>query len=210
MDTVPRSTGTVPTPGGADDRLARVLANLRMRSTFYCHAEFGDPWSLEMPAIPDSLSFHVLIAGTCWLRLPETAAARPTIVELAAGDLALVPHGAGHDLLSDPDSPRGPRVDLAAPRTTSVRATPDCATADRGGPRRSSAGSSPSTIRPHANSCGPFRPSSTSAGTRPPSPPRCARPCASSPPSSPTRGRARRPWRPGSPTSSSSRRSARG
>ncbi|EKU46108.1 MULTISPECIES: AraC family transcriptional regulator [Brevibacterium] len=112
MDTVPRSTGTVPTPGGADDRLARVLANLRMRSTFYCHAEFGDPWSLEMPAIPDSLSFHVLIAGTCWLRLPGAGSNGSTLVELAAGDLALVPHGAGHDLLSDPDSPRGPRVDL--------------------------------------------------------------------------------------------------
>ncbi|RAG74070.1 AraC family transcriptional regulator, partial [Burkholderia multivorans] len=67
---------------------------------------------LEMPAIPDSLSFHVLIAGTCWLRLPGAGSTRPSLVELAAGDLALVPHGAGHDLLSDPDSPRGPRVDL--------------------------------------------------------------------------------------------------
>lgn len=100
-------TAAVRPPGGADDRLARVLSNLRMRSTFYCHAEFGDPWSLEMPAIADSVSFHVLIAGTCWLRLPGQEP-----IELAAGDLALVPHGAGHDLLSDPDAPRGPRVDL--------------------------------------------------------------------------------------------------
>ncbi|RAE55935.1 cupin domain-containing protein, partial [Burkholderia multivorans] len=106
------TSAAVRHPGGADERLARVLSNLRMRSTFYSHAELGDPWSLEMPAIPDSLSFHVLIAGTCWLRLPGAGSTRPSLVELAAGDLALVPHGAGHDLLSDPDSPRGPRVDL--------------------------------------------------------------------------------------------------
>lgn len=96
----------VEAPGG-EDRLARVLGTLRMRSTFCSHSEFGDPWSLEMPAIADSVSFHVLIAGSCWLRLPGEDA-----VELAAGDLALVPHGRGHDLLSDPAAPRGPRVDL--------------------------------------------------------------------------------------------------
>ncbi len=89
------------------DRLARVLHTLRMRSTFYCQAELGEPWALEMPAISDSISFHVVTAGTCWLRLP---AAEP--IELRAGDLVLVPHGLGHDLLSAPDAPSGPRVDL--------------------------------------------------------------------------------------------------
>lgn len=89
------------------ERLARVLSTLRMRSTFTCHAELGDPWALEMPAIADSVSFHVVTAGSCWLRLPDTAP-----VELRAGDLALVPHGLGHDLLSTVDARRGPRVDL--------------------------------------------------------------------------------------------------
>lgn len=88
------------------DRLARVLHTLRMRSTFYCHAELSEPWALEMPAIADSVSFHVVTAGTCWLRLPE---ADP--IEMRAGDLALVPHGLGHDLLSEDDARRGPRVD---------------------------------------------------------------------------------------------------
>lgn len=89
------------------DRLARVLHTLRMRSTFYCHADLSEPWALEMPAIADSVSFHVVTAGTCWLRLPE---ADP--LELRAGDLALVPHGLGHDLLSEAGAGRGPRVDL--------------------------------------------------------------------------------------------------
>lgn len=88
-------------------RLDRVLHTLRMRSTFYCHADLTEPWALEMPAIPDSVSFHVVTAGICWLRLPG---AEP--VELRAGDLALVPHGLGHDLLSDASARRGPRVDL--------------------------------------------------------------------------------------------------
>ena len=89
------------------DRLARLLHTLRMRGTFYCHAELGEPWALEMPAIPDSVSFHVVTGGVCWLRLPDTEP-----IELRAGDLALVPHGLGHDLLSEPDARRGPRVDL--------------------------------------------------------------------------------------------------
>lgn len=89
------------------DRLARVLYSLRMRSTFYCHAELSAPWTLEMPAIVDSVSFHVVTAGASWIRLPG---AEP--LELRAGDLALVPHGLGHELLSAPEGPRGPRVDL--------------------------------------------------------------------------------------------------
>jgi AraC-like DNA-binding protein len=93
--------------GEGQGRLARVLHTLRMRSTFYCHAELGEPWALEMPAIPDSVSFHVVTAGVCWLRLPDAE-----LTELRAGDLALVPHGLGHDLLSEPDARRGPRVDL--------------------------------------------------------------------------------------------------
>lgn len=96
-----------PEDDGGLDRLGRVLHTLRMRSTFYCHAELGEPWALEMPAIVDSVSFHVVTTGSCWLRVPDTES-----IELRAGDLALVPHGLGHDLLSEPDVRRGPRVDL--------------------------------------------------------------------------------------------------
>lgn len=89
------------------DRVARVLHTLRMRSTFYCHVELSEPWAQQMPAIADSVSFHVVTAGSCWLRLPASDPG-----EVRAGDLALVPHGLGHDLLSEADARRGPRVDL--------------------------------------------------------------------------------------------------
>lgn len=89
------------------DRLARVLHAIRMRSTFTCHAELSEPWALEMPAIPDSVSFHIVTAGSCRLQLPEHEP-----IELRAGDLALVPHGLGHELLSGPNVGQSQRVDL--------------------------------------------------------------------------------------------------
>lgn len=97
--------------GDTGDRLARVLHTLRMRRTFSCHAELTEPWAISMPAIRDSISFHVVTAGTCWLRLPG---AYP--LELRGGDLALVPHGLGHDLASSDDAAPGPRVDLLPQR----------------------------------------------------------------------------------------------
>lgn len=114
-------------PGTGRDRLTRVLRTLRMTGTFYCHAELGEPWSLRMPAITDSVSFHVVTAGACWLRLPE---AEP--LELRAGDLALVPHGRGHDLVSTPDAPSGPRVELLPQRYLS----PHYSFLQHGGPGR--------------------------------------------------------------------------
>ncbi|RRD07384.1 AraC family transcriptional regulator [Arachnia propionica] len=92
---------------GSTDRLARVLHTLRMRSIFYSHAELAEPWAFEMPAIPDSISVHIITTGTCWLRLPGAVP-----LQLHAGDLALVPHGLGHDLASAEDGGPVPRVDL--------------------------------------------------------------------------------------------------
>ena len=95
------------TPWEGRDRLARALQTLRMRGVFYCRSELTEPWGLEMPAIHDSVSFHVPTAGTAWLRVADAEA-----VELRAGDLAIVPHGRGHDILSAPEVTQTPRVDL--------------------------------------------------------------------------------------------------
>lgn len=91
----------------AHSRLAQVLQSLRMRGMFYCHAELSGPWALEMPALADSLSFHVVTGGSCWLRLPDSDP-----LELRAGGLVLVPHGLGHELLSSPEARPALRVDL--------------------------------------------------------------------------------------------------
>ncbi|HJW76346.1 MAG TPA: AraC family transcriptional regulator [Thermoleophilia bacterium] len=80
-----------------NDPLGEALHFLRMSGAFYCRCELSAPWALELPARKDCLSFHVLTAGRCWLEV-EDADRRL----LEPGDLALVPHGEGHRLASEP------------------------------------------------------------------------------------------------------------
>jgi len=79
------------------DPLGEALHFLRMGGTFYCRSEFTAPWALELPAMADSLMFHVVTSGRCWLEVEET---EPRLLQ--PGDLALVPHGEGHRLASEP------------------------------------------------------------------------------------------------------------
>lgn len=79
------------------DPLGEALHFLRMSGIFYCRSEFTTPWGLVLPPMPDSLMFHFVTSGRCWLEV-EGAEAR----QLRLGDLALVPHGEGHWLTSGP------------------------------------------------------------------------------------------------------------
>lgn len=88
------------------DPVGEALHLLRMSGMFYCLTEATAPWALEMPAFTDCLSFHVVTAGGCWLDVDGARA-----VYLRAGDLALVPHGRGHHLFSQPGVAPAPRVD---------------------------------------------------------------------------------------------------
>ena len=100
-----RSTGA-DRPWTPVDPVGGVLADLRIRGTFYCRVEAGAPWGLEMPALDGCMSFHVVTEGGCLL---EVDGARCV---LGPGDLALVPHGRGHLLRSGPDAPITGRADL--------------------------------------------------------------------------------------------------
>lgn len=119
-------------PWDARDRLGETLHRLRMRGAFYCHTELSAPWALEMPVVPDSVSFHVLTAGSCRVEVGGaggaggvggTGEAGGTVVELRAGDLALVPHGAGHLLRSAAGAAPAARVDLLPQRYLSEHYT---------------------------------------------------------------------------------------
>jgi len=88
------------------DPLGEALHLLRMSGVFYCRTEATAPWALEMPAFANCLSFHVVTAGGCWLGVDGAQA-----LYLRAGDLALVPHGRGHQLFSQPGVTPAPRVD---------------------------------------------------------------------------------------------------
>lgn len=79
------------------DPLGEALHFLRMSGTFYCRSEFTEPWALALPPMANLLMLHVLTAGRCWLEVEGT----PRRL-LQPGDLALVPHGQGHLLASEP------------------------------------------------------------------------------------------------------------
>jgi AraC-like DNA-binding protein/mannose-6-phosphate isomerase-like protein (cupin superfamily) len=75
--------------------LGEALHFLRMTGTFYCRSEFTAPWGLTLPPMADCMMFHLVTSGEC--RLEVEGASSQT---LRPGDLALVPHGAGHRLAS--------------------------------------------------------------------------------------------------------------
>jgi AraC-like DNA-binding protein len=87
-------------PWAPSDPLGRALHLLRMNGAFYCRTELSAPWGLGMPAMPGYMWFHVVMAGSLVLEAPG---AEPRAV--AAGELALVPHGAGHVLRGDAGAP---------------------------------------------------------------------------------------------------------
>ena len=86
-------------PRGPTDPLAEALQYLRMNGAFYCRSELSAPWGLTLMPMPGYLWFHVVTHGRVLLETPDGATA------LRPGDFALVPHGEGHVLRSDPDAP---------------------------------------------------------------------------------------------------------
>jgi AraC-like DNA-binding protein len=92
---------------GGDGRVARdalsdVLQDLRLLGVSYCRTEVTAPWGIEIPA-EDGAVFHFVVAGGCWLRTGSQPPQR-----LEAGDMVLLPHGAGHALVDVIDGPTQP------------------------------------------------------------------------------------------------------
>lgn len=80
------------------DPLGEALHDLRMSRTYYTRCVFSGSWGLELPEIEGTVMFHAVTAGRCWL---EVEGIDPILLQ--PGGLALVPHGQGHRLASDPD-----------------------------------------------------------------------------------------------------------
>jgi len=78
------------------DPLGEALHFLRMSGIFYSRSEFTAPWALALPPMKNFLMLHVITAGRCWLEVDGV----PSRL-LQPGDLALVPHGEGHQVSSE-------------------------------------------------------------------------------------------------------------
>jgi AraC-like DNA-binding protein len=77
--------------------MGEALHLVRMNGAFYCRSELSAPWGLTLMPMPGYMWFHVVISGRALLETDEANA-----TWLQPGDFALVPHGEGHTLRSEP------------------------------------------------------------------------------------------------------------
>jgi len=89
------------------DPLGEALHMLRFTGTFYCRSELTAPWGIDLPPFEGSMMFHVVTSGHCWL---EVEGEEPRMLQ--QGSLALVPHGHGHCIRSNPTDPSVPLFDI--------------------------------------------------------------------------------------------------
>ncbi|MEM9557163.1 MAG: AraC family transcriptional regulator [Acidobacteriota bacterium] len=92
------------------DVLSEILDQLEMRGSLYFSTAFSAPWSIDVPADTNVCRFHVVVQGPCRITVTETGDA----LDLAKGDLVLVPHGNAHWLQSDVDEPLRPLPEVLA------------------------------------------------------------------------------------------------
>lgn len=72
------------------DAIGQALKYVKMSGIFYCPSELSEPWGLELPPMDNCVWFHVVTEGVANVEVNgETRTVR-------AGDLVLIPHGAGH------------------------------------------------------------------------------------------------------------------
>jgi AraC-like DNA-binding protein len=126
------SKAPIGDPWTTVDPLGDALRILRMSGVFYCRSEFTAPWGLALPAFDQSMMFHVVTEGRCWV---DVDGGDSCILE--QGTVALIPHGEGHRLIGEPgavpidlvDAPRelvSPRYELLRHGGDGVRTSMVC------------------------------------------------------------------------------------
>lgn len=76
------------------DLLSDILTNLSMRGTLYFRTSFTKPWGVAVPAYENVARFHFAHRGNCLIRVEGS----DEVIDLAQGDLVIIPHGASHAL----------------------------------------------------------------------------------------------------------------
>lgn len=84
------------------DLLSDILTNLSMRGTIYFRTSFTKPWGVAVPSYENVARFHFAHRGNCLVRVDGT----DDLIDLAQGDLVIIPHGASHALYCGHDPER--------------------------------------------------------------------------------------------------------
>ncbi len=84
------------------DLLSDILTNLSMRGTIYFRTSFTKPWGVAVPQYENVARFHFAHRGSCLVRVDGMDAP----VDMAQGDLVIIPHGAPHALYCGHDPER--------------------------------------------------------------------------------------------------------
>lgn len=101
------------------DVLADVLAVTSIGNTIFSQCELKAPWGVAIEPAAEA-GFHIVGRGAYWLRL----AGESEPVQLATGDVVLLPHGSGHYLSDTPDTPVIPLHDFLAEHDCDTRGGP--------------------------------------------------------------------------------------
>lgn len=89
------------------DVLNDILRSIKLGGGVYFRCEFSAPWGMDIQPTPVA-EFHIVIRGTCWLRMAGMEAPIP----LHGGDLVVFPHGDAHALLDSPDGVARPAQEI--------------------------------------------------------------------------------------------------
>ena len=81
--------GSTRPPVGED-----VLGQIETAGVFHATTRLSEPWGIDMPPLPQVVIYHLLTSGRATVEVGETS------IELAPGDLLVVPRGTGHRILS--------------------------------------------------------------------------------------------------------------
>ena len=76
------------------DTLSDILVRLSVEGTLYFRTSFTHPWGVAVPDYQNVARFHLAHRGGCMVRVSTTG----QTIELAQGDLVIIPHGAAHDI----------------------------------------------------------------------------------------------------------------
>lgn len=92
-----------------EDALGHSLRSLAVGQASSVYKELAGPFGIRFPRTDSVAGFHMVFGGSCWLA-PEDGPGR----WLHVGDIALMPHGAGHAILDRPGSLAVPYHELPA------------------------------------------------------------------------------------------------